>query len=76
MGVFLCSGQSIHTLHHSGALHIDAFELLQEIRDSITNYGNIFLFLGKGSLRIEKKRSGTDCFLVFGRQNPILCIKR
>jgi acyl-CoA synthetase (AMP-forming)/AMP-acid ligase II len=55
MGVFLCLGQSIHTVHHSEALPIDAFGSLHEIRDYVTKYGKIFLFLGEGCHRIKKK---------------------
>jgi dsRNA-specific ribonuclease len=55
MGVYLCLGQSIHTVHHSDALHLDSFESLQEIRDYVAKYGKILLFLGEGSHRIKKK---------------------
>ena len=55
MGVYLCLGQSIHTLHHLDALCLDLFGSFQDIRDYVTKHGKIFLFLGEGSHRIKKK---------------------
>ena len=63
MGVFLCLGQSVHSLENTGqsircSQH---FQSYTQIHDYVNRYGKIFLFLGEGTHKIKKKAEQIAC---------------
>ena len=65
MGVYLCLGQPIHSVHIKDAIHINQFKKkdgFKEVQDYILeNDGKIFLFLGEGQHKIKRKAEQTAC---------------
>jgi dsRNA-specific ribonuclease len=62
MGVYLCLGQPIHSLHTSQAIKdLKTFEKIQEYLSN--HQGKIFLFLGEGTHKIKRKAEQEACLL-------------
>ena len=61
MGVYLCLGQSIHTLNHLYALPIQNFNTFKSIHEYVEKNEKIFLFLGKGLHKIKRKAEQIAC---------------
>ena len=61
MGVFLCMGQSIHTVQLHTALSLNDFKSFQEIHNYMSKYNKLLLFLGKGVHKIKKKAEQIAC---------------
>jgi dsRNA-specific ribonuclease len=61
MGVYLCLGQSIHTLSHNNALPIQHFSTFKNIHEYLEKNGKIFLFLGQGLHKIKRKAEQIAC---------------
>jgi dsRNA-specific ribonuclease len=62
MGVYLCLGQTIHSVNIEDAVHINTLNSFKAVQDYITkNNGKIFLFLGKGQHKIKKKAEQIAC---------------
>lgn len=61
MGVFLCIGQSIHTVSKSTALPIDRFSSFTDIHQHISMHGKVLILLGEGGHKIKKKAEQMAC---------------
>jgi dsRNA-specific ribonuclease len=62
MGVFLCIGQSIHTMKIEDAININTLNSFDAVQEYLNNNnGKIFLFLGKGQHRIKCKAEQIAC---------------
>jgi dsRNA-specific ribonuclease len=62
MGVFLCLGQPIHTVHITQSLHFQDYPNFKAIRDYLDqNDGKIFLFLGEGQHKKKGKAEQIAC---------------
>ena len=62
MGVYLCLGQSIHTMNAAKAIPISQYQNIEEILEDVANQGKIFLFLGEGQHKIKRKAEQEACF--------------
>jgi dsRNA-specific ribonuclease len=62
MGVYLCLGQSIHTVNCSNALNINEFKDFKEVQEYIQLHTKILLFMGEGQHKIKRKAEQTACF--------------
>jgi hypothetical protein len=72
MGVFLCIGQPIHSVHWEQSLKTTTFKTLEEIHNHISsNKGKIFLFLGEGIHKIKRKAEQEACFQALQEFNRI-----
>jgi dsRNA-specific ribonuclease len=72
MGVFLCIGQPIHSVHWEQSLKTNTFKTLEEIHNHISsNKGKIFLFLGEGIHKIKRKAEQEACFQALQEFNRI-----
>lgn len=61
MGVYLCLGQPIHSVHVNNALNIKTFQGFQEIHQHMCEHSKIFVNLGKGLHKIKKKAEQIAC---------------
>jgi len=66
MGVYLCLGQPIHSVHIKDSIHINQFMGLQDSFKAVQDYilehdGKIFLFLGEGQHKIKRNAEQTAC---------------
>ena len=61
MGVYLCLGQPIHSVHVNNALYIDKFQGFQQIHQHMCDNSKIFINLGKGLHKIKKKAEQIAC---------------
>jgi len=62
MGVYLCLGQSIHSVNIVDAIHINTLNNFKAVQDYIVeNNGKIFLFLGEGKHKIKRKAEQIAC---------------
>ena len=61
MGVYLCLGQSIHTLNYNTALPIQQFTTFKSIHEHFEKNDKIFLFLGQGLHKIKRKAEQIAC---------------
>ena len=61
MGVYLCLGQPIHSVHVNNALNISAFQGFQQIHQHMCEHSKIFVNLGKGLHKIKKKAEQIAC---------------
>jgi len=61
MGVYLCLGQSIHTLNYNTALPIQQFTTFKSIHEHLEKNEKIFLFLGQGLHKIKRKAEQIAC---------------
>jgi dsRNA-specific ribonuclease len=61
MGVFLCMGQSIHTVQLQTSLSLTDFKSFQEIHNYMSKNNKLLLFLGKGFHKIKKKAEQIAC---------------
>jgi dsRNA-specific ribonuclease len=62
MGVYLCLGQSIHTLVHSDSIPFVDLKTFKNVHSHVLTHGSIFLFLGKGTHKIKRKAEQTACY--------------
>ena len=61
MGVYLCLGQSIHSLSYSDAVNISFFYNFKAIQDFISGNGKVFIFMGEGQHKIKRKAEQIAC---------------
>jgi dsRNA-specific ribonuclease len=62
MGVYLCLGQSIHTLSPKDSIHISHFKDLISIKKYVENNNNkTFIFMGEGQHKIKRKAEQIAC---------------
>ena len=61
MGVYLCLGQSIHSLSHSDAVDISFFYNFKAIQDFVSGNGKAFIFMGEGQHKIKRKAEQIAC---------------
>ena len=61
MGVFLCLGQSIHTICISQALQCSQFNSYNDIHQHMSERGKTLIFLGEGTHKIKKKAEQIAC---------------
>jgi dsRNA-specific ribonuclease len=61
MGVFLCMGQSIHTVQLQNSLSLNIFKSFQEIHNYMSINNKLLLYLGKGVHKIKKKAEQIAC---------------
>ena len=81
MGVYLCLGQSIHTLNIIDAIHINdvlhklddpvkEVEIFKNIQEYINLHdGKIFMFLGEGHHKIKRKAEQIACNMIISLFN-------
>ena len=61
MGVYLCLGQPIHSVHPSKSISVQSFSHYQDIHQHMSIYNKIFVFLGEGKHKIKKKAEQMAC---------------
>ena len=62
MGVYLCLGQPIHSVHVKDAVHINTLNNFKAVQDYVLEHdGKIFLFLGEGQHKIKRKAEQIAC---------------
>lgn len=61
MGVYLCIGQPIHSVHYSQALNINELKTFQNINEYIEEHNKIFVLLGEGQHKIKRKAEQIAC---------------
>ena len=61
MGVYLCLGQPIHCAVQEEPLDISNFKTFEAVHQYVSQYGKIFLFLGKGQHQIKRKAEQIAC---------------
>lgn len=61
MGVYLCLGQPIHSVHVNNALSIGNYQNFEQIHQHMCEYSKIFVNLGKGVHKIKKKAEQIAC---------------
>lgn len=61
MGVYLCLGQSIHTLTHIDSIPHEHFGNSTEIHQYMSEHGKVFIFLGEGQHKIKTKAEQIAC---------------
>jgi dsRNA-specific ribonuclease len=61
MGVFLCLGQSIHSITPNKAIPISSFNTYNDIHQYMSQNGKVFIFLGEGIHKIKKKAEQIAC---------------
>ena len=62
MGVYLCLGQPIYSVHIADAVHINTLNNFKAVQDYISDHdGKIFLFLGEGQHKIKRKAEQIAC---------------
>jgi len=71
MGVYLCLGQSIHTVNRDDAVYINTLKTFAAVHEYVLTHGKILLFLGEGKHKIKKKAEQIACeatLLLFTKQ--------
>jgi len=61
MGVFLCIGQSIHTVHVKNAVPFSSYGSFDAIQQALKDTGRVFILLGTSSHRVKKKAEQAAC---------------
>jgi len=61
MGVFLCIGQPIHSVHYSHALPFNQFNTFSAILKYVELNGKVFIKLGEGQHKIKQKAEQIAC---------------
>jgi dsRNA-specific ribonuclease len=61
MGVYLCLGQSIHSVNGQSAIPLSQFTRFADIHQYMSNYGRILVRLSTGSHKIKKKAEQIAC---------------
>jgi hypothetical protein len=61
MGVYLCVGQSIHTMNLSNAKPFSYYGSFIKIQNDLIENDSIFVFLGSGLHKIKKKAEQIAC---------------
>ena len=71
MGVYLCLGQSIHSVNHTEALSIYDLKTFKNVQEYVATRGKIFLFMGEGQHKIKRKAEQIACnkALMFIQEN-------
>jgi dsRNA-specific ribonuclease len=72
MGVYLCLGQPIHTVHPSSAVPIDTFRSFSDIHQHMSVHGKIFVFMGNGIHKIKKKAEQIACETALQKLNRMV----
>ena len=62
MGVYLCIGQSIHSVNCLQALNISEFKDFKEVQEYVQEHSKILLFMGEGQHKIKRKAEQIACF--------------
>jgi len=61
MGVYLCLGQSIHTLSHNDAVDMSFFKNFKNVHDFISENNKALIFMGEGQHKIKRKAEQIAC---------------
>jgi hypothetical protein len=61
MGVYLCLGQSIHSVTHNDSVDISYFKTFKSIHEYVAENSKIFLFMGEGQHKIKRKAEQIAC---------------
>ena len=61
MGVFICIGQSVHTLNHTHAQPWETFGNFQNVQAYLENHDSVFIFLSDAQHKIKKKAEQEAC---------------
>jgi len=61
MGVFLCLGQTVHSLKYTDSTPVYNYTSFREIHEEMTTNGRLFILLGEGKHRIKKKAEQLAC---------------
>ena len=61
MGVYICLGQSIHSININDAKKFEEFNSLDAIQEYLRNDNKILIFLAKGLHKIKKKAEQIAC---------------
>ena len=61
MGVFLCLGQSVHSLSCSDASSIKNYDSFKDIHEELESKGKLFILLGSSMHKIKKKAEQMAC---------------
>ncbi len=61
MGVYLCLGQSIHSVKGQSALPLSQFSSFADIHQYMSNYGKVLVRLSTGLHKIKKKAEQIAC---------------
>ncbi len=61
MGVFLCLGQSVHSLSCSDASSIKNYDSFKDIHQELESKGKLFILLGSSMHKIKKKAEQMAC---------------
>ena len=61
MGVYLCLGQSIHSVSRISAIPISQFQSFEQIHQYMSINGRILVLLGEGAHKIKKKAEQIAC---------------
>jgi len=71
MGVYLCLGQTIHSVNHTEALSIYELKTFKNVQEYVATHGKIFLFMGEGQHKIKRKAEQIACnkALMFIQEN-------
>lgn len=71
MGVYLCLGQSIHSVNRTEALSIYDLKTFKNVQEYAATHGKIFLFMGEGQHKIKRKAEQIACnkALMFMQEN-------
>jgi dsRNA-specific ribonuclease len=63
MGVYLCLGQSIHSLVHTDSVSFAELKTFKNVHLHLATHGSIFLFLGRGTHKIKRKAEQNACYV-------------
>ena len=61
MGVYLCIGDSIHTIEKENAIDLKEYDTFDKINKYVEENGRILLLLGKGLHKIKRKAEQLAC---------------
>jgi dsRNA-specific ribonuclease len=61
MGVYLCLGQSIHTVSYNNSIDVAIFKNYKAIHDFVTDNGRALIFMGMGQHKIKRKAEQIAC---------------
>jgi len=61
MGVYLCLGQSIHTVSHNNSIDFSFFNNYKAIHDFVVDNGRALIFMGMGQHKIKRKAEQIAC---------------
>lgn len=71
MGVFLCIGQPIHSVHYSQALSFNQFNTFSTILEYVGLHEKVFIKLGEGQHKIKQKAEQIACQMAISKITEI-----